>query len=174
MSKPIFVAVLCTAIMSFTLCLPTPASAQRLDDSASSQRSVSPIRTVLTPARGASDGFNTPPPSHATLYFGRINYRLSTAQYVGKRARIYMVIPLATHIVNSPSGIKLEWRSARLFASGAGRPGDRVPVWQGTVPGAWLNEELDLTMQIELNRLQNGGARTSSGFESYFEIEVLQ
>jgi hypothetical protein len=160
------------AAIAFMLA-PTAAQAatERLDDTTSSRRLVSPQRTVFSPENAFTERFDAPAPTHATLYFGRVNYRLSTARYIGKRARIYLVIPLPAQLVNSPAGLKLEWRGARMLANGAGRPGDRVLVWQGVVSGEWVNEDIELSMQIELRHL-SAGARASAGFESYFEIEV--
>jgi len=160
------------AVIAFVL-MPCVALAaiERLDDSGSRQYAVSPQRTVLTPANGLGDSFSTAQATGATLSFGRINYRLATAKYVGKRARIYLVIPQATNVVSTPAALKLEWRGTRAFASGAGHPGDRVLVWQGVVAGFWLDEDVELTMHIDLRHLHSS-ARATAGIESYFEIEV--
>jgi hypothetical protein len=150
---------------------PTMAEVERLDDSGSRQYAVTPQRTVLTPANALGDSFGDAQATGATLSFGRINYRLATAKYVGRRARIYLVIPQANNVVTTPAALKLEWRGTRAFTSGAGRPGDRVLVWQGLIASAWLDEDIDLTLHIDLRHLQNS-ARATAGFESYFEIEA--
>lgn len=106
-----------------------------------------------------------------SLPFGRVEYRLSSAQYVGRQARIYYVIPLAIQGLRSPSGLQVQWRSSGRFQSGAGRPGDRVQVWNGVVRAPWITETFDLTLRIDQRQLQMGpGGRL--GFESYFEIEI--
>ena len=158
---------------------PSASAVERLDDSGSRQYAVLPQRTVLTSANASGvassfvsgDGFGASQATGATLSFGRINYRLATARYVGKRARIYLVIPLASNVVTTPAALKLEWRGTRAFASGSGHPGDRVLVWQGVVTSAWLDEDVELTLHIDLRHLQNS-ARATAGFESYFEIEA--
>ena len=153
----------------------TASAVERLDDSSSRQYAVMPQRTVLTSANASGiafgDGSGASQATGATLTFGRINYRLATARYVGKRARIYLVIPQATNVVTTPAALKLEWRGTRAFASGSGHPGDRVLVWQGVVASAWLDEDVELTLQVDLRHLQNS-ARATAGFESYFEIEA--
>ena len=149
------------------------ANIERLDDSASSQRRVSPQRVVFTPLRSPLDGFDAPNATHATVQFGRVNYRLNTARYVGKRARIFWVIPSASHLVNSPVALRVEWRGGRMIANGTGHAGERIAVWQGVVTSAVINEDIDLSMQIDLRRLQTGSARMGAAIESYFEIEVL-
>jgi hypothetical protein len=149
------------------------ANIERLDDSASSQRRVSPQRTVFTPARSALDGFDAPNPTHATVQFGRVNYRLNTARFVGKKARIFWVIPSASHLVNSPAALRVQWRGGRMIANGTGYAGERIAVWQGVVPSTVINEDIELSMQLDLRRLQTGAARMGATIESYFEIEVL-
>jgi hypothetical protein len=149
------------------------ANIERLDDSASSQRRVSPQRVAFTPVRSPLDGFDAPNPTHATVQFGRVNYRLNTARYVGKKARIFWVIPSASHLVNSPAALRVEWRGGRMIANGSGHAGERIAVWQGVVTRNVISEDIELSMQIDLRRLQTGAARMGAAFESYFEIEVL-
>jgi hypothetical protein len=149
------------------------AAVAKLDDTTSAQHYVTPQRIALTPAQGLNDGFSGSDPTGASLYFGRVNYRLATSPYVGKRARIYFVIPPASQVVTTPAALTVEWRGARVLASGSGHPGDRVMVWQGVVTSPWLADDVELTMHIDLRHLQSN-ARTTAGFESYFEIEVSQ
>lgn len=106
-----------------------------------------------------------------SLPFGRVEYRLATAAYQGKRARIYYVIPPAIAGLRSPSGLQVIWRGGSTFQGGSGRPGERVPVWNGIVSGAWMTESFDLQLRIDPRQLQlaQGG---SLSFESYFEIEI--
>lgn len=168
-TRSLFSLLTCIALTLSTAIV--DAAVERLDDSASRQYSVSPQRTVLTPANALGDSFGAAQATSATLSFGRINYRLATAKYVGKRARIYLVIPQASSIVTTPAALKLEWRGARVFSNGAGHPGERVLVWQGVITGSWLDEDIDLTMHIDLRHLQTS-ARAAAGIESYFEIEA--
>ena len=168
-------AQLLAGLALFLVAAPTAAAVERLDDSGSRHYAVLPQRTVLTPANASGvafgDSLGASQATGATLSFGRINYRLATAKYMGKRARIYLVIPQATNVVTTPAALKLEWRGTRAFASGAGHPGDRVLVWQGVVASAWLDEDVELTLHVDLRHLQNS-ARATAGFESYFEIEA--
>jgi hypothetical protein len=163
-------AALAASLLALAFAMAGPASAaERLDDSAS-PRSRVPARVVLSEeGRSLAESRN---PTRATIHFGRVEYKLATARYVGKRARIYFVVPALIPGLRSPAGMRLEWRGTGLFADGAGRPGDRRLVWSGLVPGPWMAEALDLTCEVELRalQLQRDG---QFGFESYFEIEVL-
>ncbi|RZL93081.1 MAG: hypothetical protein EOP82_08460 [Variovorax sp.] len=104
--------------------------------------------------------------------FGRIEYRLATAAYVGRKARIYYFFPPAVAGLRSPAGVQLQWRGGHLFADGVARPGERRQVWTGVVREAWMSDGLDLSLELDARQLQTlSGA--DLGFESYFEIEVL-
>ncbi|MGL4230943.1 MAG: hypothetical protein ACRDAM_11140 [Casimicrobium sp.] len=146
---------------------------ERLDDNASSMRFVSPQRVIHSGFNAFADAIEATLPTHTTLHFGRVNYRLATAKYVGKKARIFFVIPHADRMVSAPSALRVEWRGGRTFANGSAFSGERIPVWQGVVTNSVLSEDIELTMQLDLHRLQPGSARMSANIESYFEIEVL-
>ena len=103
--------------------------------------------------------------------FGRIEYRLATAPYVGRHARIYFVIPPVVSGLRSPQGLLVSWRSEGNFASGSGRPGDKVQVWSGLVREAYMSEAIALRMDFALRDML---AQASKGIslECFFEIEV--
>ncbi len=143
------------------------ARVERLDDSTSPSaqvRAPTDDSPIVAPGAGASP--------IARIAFGRVHYRLATAPYVGRQARIYYVLPMAVPGLLSPAGLQVSWRTNGLFASGSGRPGDRVPVWNGVVRDAWMTEALDLVWQLDVRqvRLSRG---MPLGFEAYFEIETL-
>ncbi len=137
------------------------AQAIRLDDSSS------PRAQINADFRNAQMLDN----QTISLPFGHVEYRLATAAYVGKQARIYYVIPLAVAGMRSPTGMQLQWRSSGLFQGGMGRPGDRVLVWTGVVRTPWITESFDLQLRIDRRELQMGQGGNLR-FESYFEIET--
>lgn len=147
-------------------CAVLPAAAwalvARLDDSASPRAQV---RSDFSNAQGMDGNL-------VVLPFGRIEYRLATAPHLGRRARIFYVVPPAIAGLRSPAGMQLQWRGNGAFASGSARPGDRVQVWNGTVQTPWMNETFELTLRIDPRelRLPTGAALS---FESTFEIETL-
>ncbi|MBC5785115.1 hypothetical protein H8N03_19365 [Ramlibacter sp. USB13] len=142
-------------------------AAERLDDSASPRSRVTP-RVVLTDeGRPLVASRN---PTRAIVQVRQVDYRLSTARYAGRQARIYYVIPAFIPGLRSPAGLRVEWRGS-LFASGTARPGERTLVWSGVVPGPWINERMDLNFQLELREVQPS-ADARFEFEPFFEIEV--
>ena len=144
------------------LALPALALPERLDDSSS------PRSQVSAPLQWAAGTGDT---SLATAHT-RIEYRLATARYTGKSARVYFVIPALVPGVVNPSALQLEWRGQGLLGQGRARLGERVLVWTGTVPGPWLADMLDLRLQLDTRavKLLRG---MDFGFEPYFEIEVM-
>jgi hypothetical protein len=113
-----------------------------------------------------------PTPTVGIVKFSRIEYKLATAKYAGKQARIYYVIPPFIMGLRKPNGLRVEWRGGNVFANGSAQPGERFLVWTGTVRNAYMSDDLDLTMRLDLRELQTRpGAGLS--FESYFEIETI-
>lgn len=105
------------------------------------------------------------------LPMGRVDYRLATTAYAGQRARIFYVV--APHVpgLGSPAGLALSWRGTR-FAPGTARPGERVLVWSGRVPGPWLDETLERELTLDVRHWRLPGGQPIR-FETYFEIETL-
>lgn len=147
-----------------------PASgADRLDDSASPRSRVPATIVMTNEGRPLSDSLR---PTSATIRFGRVDYKLATARYLGKQARIYFVVPPMIPGLRSPAGLRVEWRASRLFAPGTAHPGERQLVWSGIVREPWMFEGLDLMFHLDLREMQL--ARDGLfGVECYFEIEVL-
>lgn len=144
------------------LALPAWAQIARLDDSAS------PRAQVQT-----DFGRAQPVDAHTVrLALGRVDYRLATAPYVGRRARIFYVVPAQIAGLRSPGALTVQWGAGALLGAGQAQAGMRVPVWTGVVRGPWLQDAIELTLLIDTRALQLPG-RMPLSFESYFEIEVL-
>jgi alkylation response protein AidB-like acyl-CoA dehydrogenase len=144
------------------LAWPVWAGSARLDDSASPQALV---RADLGQARAIGERL-------IELPLGRVEYRLATAAYMGRQARIFYVIPPMISGLRSPGGMQVHWRGSGVFAGGAGRPGDRVLVWNGPVHTPWMSETLDLRLHLDPRELRMPPGSALS-FESFFEIETL-
>lgn len=159
----------CSCLFALTL-LPSLSFAvtERLDDSAS------PRSRIGSQSAWNQQGQLLSPTSTETavvLKFGRVNYKLATAKYVGKHARIYYVIPTSINGLKSAAALKIQWQGNGLFSGGLARPGEHVLVWSGLVRDVWMSEALDLSMHLDLRdvRLPAGQA---FGFEAYFEIKT--
>lgn len=138
------------------------ATTERLDDSLSPRSSVAPM---LATTNGSV--FDGAAPTEGSMQFGWVEYRLNTAKFIGKAARIYYVVPAAIINLRSPRGLRVDWRGRNVFSSGSARPGERVLVWSGVVKSVRMEDALDLKMVVLLSEMQS-----AIRFESYFEIEV--
>lgn len=147
------------------------AHIERLDDSASPRSQVTAPPMLSEQGQPLDRYIAGPAPTVGIVKFGRVEYKLATARFVGKQARIFYVIPPAIVGLRSPAGMRVEWRGSGLFADGVARPGQRTLVWSGPVRDTFMSEGLDLTLRIDLRELQ---LRPGAGlaFESFFEIEV--
>lgn len=147
----------------------TPAFGERLDDSASPRARVQAPEVLSEHGRPLSDDADA---RFAFIRFGRVEYKLVTARHVGRRARIYLVVPAHIPGLRSPSALRVDWRGNGLFSDGSAAAGERRLVWNGTVRSAWMTESLDLGARVDLRELSLPPGGTL-GFESFFEIEVL-
>lgn len=140
-----------------------PVRAERLDDSSSPR-----ARVQATLDLGARE----PGAPYTWVTFRGVEYRLATAAYVGRRARIHHVIPAFVSGLRSPASLLVEWSGGGAFASGSAMAGDRRLVWAGVVPGPWMVERLDLRLRLDLREWRPVAGRPFD-VESYFDIEVM-
>jgi len=145
-------------------------AAERLDDSASPRSRVEPVVVMGNDGRPLAQNINA---TAAIVQLGRVEYRLATAPYLGKEARIYYAVPAMIEGLRSPAALRVEWRGDGVFGSGTARAGERQLVWTGTVREPWMGAVLELAFNVDLRQMQfprNG----EFGFEPYFEIEVIE
>lgn len=156
-------------------CIPCAAAAvtARLDDSLSPRPQVVAPQVLSEHGRPLDDMLGDAVAQYGISRFGHVEYRLATAPYVGKRARIFYVVPAVVSGLRSPAGLRMTWRGSGQFADGTARGGERRQVWSGVIREAVMRETMDLTMEVKLSELMVG-ARGGLSVESYFEIEVMR
>lgn len=86
--------------------------------------------------------------------------------WVGKRARIYLLVPGQVIGMSGQAGFEAEWRTQGVFLAGKSRPGDRVLFYEGTVRGTPLRDFIAYTFKVDA-RYASGPVR----FEPVYEIE---
>ncbi len=96
-----------------------------------------------------------------------LEFRLDTSAYVGKRARIYLVIPEFVKGLRAPNGLRVEWKSRGQFMAGSALPGQRALVYDGLVQRPAMHETLDLSLYLDARYLDRG-----LRFDPGFEIDV--
>ncbi|HPY40302.1 MAG TPA: hypothetical protein PLM98_07280, partial [Thiolinea sp.] len=122
-------------LLTYLLSSAVFAGTARLDDSASA-RSVVEARSV-TSETGMPLADSTSP-EYMRSNFGWVQYRLATAAYKGKAAKIYYVIPPLINGLQNPKALSVTWKTNGQFKDGEGHAGDRKLVWSGTVTEDWM------------------------------------
>lgn len=150
------------------LCAPAFGQvAHRLDTAASPRQQVAAL--LVTDEKGQPLG---PFAQQAHARFGRVEYRLSTGAFLNQRVRIDIVLPPIVNGLQRPSGLVFRWRGLDGSQDGQLMPGQRQPLWSGSIASAQTLLSIDLEMQLELGAMGrwNGG---NFGVEPSFELVVL-
>lgn len=158
MKRAAFILVLACAVAA------ADAAPKKLDDRAS------PRSVVNTQSRWlhSGEGLTAEQSNAMVATIPNLEFRLDTSAYVGKRARIYLVIPDAVQGLRASSAMRVEWTSRGSFLPGSALPGQRTLVYDGPVQRASLHEALDLSVYLDARYL-DAGLR----FDPTFEIDVV-
>lgn len=147
-----------------------PAKAQhRLDSSASPRQQVAALQVL--DGLGQPFGFN-PFAQEVQAHFGRVEFRLATAPFSGRRARISLVLAPQVPGLQRNSGLVYRWRGLDGALSGQVSPGQRQAVWTGVVPAGFTDLAIEPSLRLDLTamgRWQGGHL----GVEPLFELELL-
>ena len=152
------------ALVLACLALPAARAATRLDDSASPRSRVDVTSRWLHTQEGLTD----PAQLNAMVAEVRnLEVRLNTSAYVGKRGRVYLTVPASTPGLQSPSGMRVEWRTRGTLIAGSALPGTRSLVYDGPITRALLADFMDFSLFLDARFVQAG-----LRFEPVFEIET--
>ncbi len=158
MSRRVCFALASASAMTFigaaTTGAATTTKAAIVDDSATVVLDGAPVmnwRTITPKSR-----------DNAIVGRTRVNVRLATTPWIGKTAKVYMLLP-----AESASSIKIKWRSQGHLLEGQLTPGGRTLVYAGPIRDARLEDVFDINIEAD-------GAALSSvqRLRFYFEIDV--
>lgn len=164
--------VLLACVLAGISGLGAPARAQawhRLDSAASARPQVAALQ--VTDETGQPFGQN-PFAQQARARFGRVEYRVVTAPYLRRRARIDLVLLPTVAGLLRPQGLVFEWRGLDGAQDGRLTPGQRQPLWTGVITQAVTPLAIELEMRLDLGAMGpwNGG---HFGVEPGFELVLL-
>ena len=97
-----------------------------------------------------------------------VEVRLNTKPHVGKRGRIFLVMPPAVPGLASSGAMRLEWRTRGLFQEGSALPGEKRLLYDGPISQPTMTEHFDFSVYFDA-RHQSGPLR----FDPAFELELL-
>lgn len=143
-----------------------PVAAARLDDSLSPRQDVDVI--IDWRHRDNLENLDEEQLNALSATARGVEVRLNTAQYLGRRARIYLVLPVVIRGLDDPGGLRLSWTTHGVFADGTVTPGTRALLFDGVIDRQVMIDILDFTLDLD--------ARTFSepvNFEPEYEIEPV-
>jgi hypothetical protein len=105
-----------------------------------------------------------PPKNRDNTIIGRtrVNIRLTTAPWIGKVGKIYMLLP-----AESQSSVNIKWRSQGRLLEGQLAPGGRTLVYAGHIREARLEDVFDINIEADGSRISN-----IQRLRFFFEIDV--
>lgn len=92
----------------------------------------------------------------------RVNVKLATAAWLGKRAKIYMLMPAET-----AGAVQLTWRGTGQLLDGQLKSGARTLVFSGVIRNSRIEDVLSIEIEADGTRI----SRTQQ-LQIYYEIEV--
>lgn len=92
----------------------------------------------------------------------RVNIRIDTREWVGRSGRIYMVLPR-----DQTSSIEAVWTTQGRLLAGSLVSGERSLVFAGTIPGATLEDQLQVRLRSNADWSSN-----SRRLNFHFELDV--
>ena len=143
-----------------------PVAAVKLDDTLSPQQNVD----VIIDWRYKASLENLTEEQLNALHAAVRNFevRLNTAQFTGKTARIYLVLPVVIRGLDNPSGLRLSWTTRGTFSDGTVTPGTRTLLYDGIIDKTVMIDILDFTIEIDGRSFNN-----PITFEPEYEIEPV-
>jgi hypothetical protein len=90
----------------------------------------------------------------------KVNVRLDTRKWVGRPARIYMVMP-----VEGAGLVVAEWQTQGRLLGGRLIPGERALVFSGNIPSPWLEDTMRVQLTADSRKMTESPARLSFHFE---------
>lgn len=142
------------------LLLPLAATAQmsgmmgmfeRLDDSLSPDQNVLVHLDWLPAPRGvrlSNEQFST-----LIGAAPNVEVRLDTRRFVGRRARIYLGLPVQISGLMLPQALRLAWTTRGRFEAGEVFPGQRTLLFEGPIKGPLTGDVLDFTVTLDAREM---------------------
>lgn len=92
----------------------------------------------------------------------RVNIRIDTRDWIGRSGRIYMVLPR-----DQASDIEAVWTTQGRLMAGRLVSGERTLVFAGTIPGATLEDQMQVRLRSNADWQSN-----SRRLNFHFELDV--
>lgn len=142
------------------------ATAEKLDDSLSPRQDIDVI--IDWSHRGNLENLDEEQLNALTSTVNNVEVRLNTAQYVGRQARIYLVLPVIIRGLDDPDALRLSWSTRGVFSDGTVTPGARALLFDGVIIDPVMIDVLDFTIDVDGRSFNE-----PINFEPEYEIEAV-
>ena len=143
----------------------SPAYAERLDDSLSTQQQFDV--DLVWKSQYNTENLDTRELNALIAQARHVEIRLNTAPYVGQRGRIYITLPLNIRGTADSSALRMSWTTNGLFSNGSLTAGNRVKLFEGEITERVMTDVFDITFEIDARQVYN-----NLRFEPVYDIEL--
>jgi hypothetical protein len=143
-----------------------PASAERLDDSLSTQQQFD--LDLNWKQQRNTENLNERELNALTARAHRVEIRLNTKPYVGKRGKIFISLPINIRGTGDSTALRMSWTTNGVFSSGSVTAGNRAKLFEGEIRDAVMDDVFDITFDIDARQVYN-----NLRFQPVFDIETF-
>jgi hypothetical protein len=154
------------ALVCLTLSASIAIAAERLDDSLSPRQDIDIL--IDWRHRDNLENLDEEQLNALSSTVNNVEVRLNTAQYLGRQARIYLVLPVVIRGLDDPGALRLSWSTRGVFADGTVTPGMRALLYDGNITSQVMIDVLDFTIDIDGRAFNE-----PINFEPEYEIETV-
>jgi len=150
------------------LCLSVaqPASAERLDDSLSTQQQFD--LDLNWKQQHNTDDLNDHEFNALTARARHVEIRLNTARFVGQRGKIFIRLPVNIRGTVDSTALRMSWETNGLFSNGSVSAGNRAKLFEGEITAPVMSDVFDITFDIDARQVYN-----NLRFQPVFDIETF-
>lgn len=156
------------AALLLLICLSAalPASAERLDDSLSTQQQFD--LDLNWKQQRNTENLNERELNALSARARRVEIRLNTKPYAGMRGKIFIRLPIDIRGTGDSTALRMSWKTNGVFSSGSVTAGNRTKLFEGEIPDAVMDDVFDITFEIDARQVYN-----NLRFQPVFDIETF-
>jgi len=156
------------ALLLLLLCLSVaqPVSAERLDDSLSTQQQFD--LDLNWKQQHNTDNLNDYEFNALTARASHVEIRLNTARFIGQRGNIFIRLPVNIRGTVDATALRMSWETNGLFSSGSVSAGNRAKLFEGEITEPVMSDVFDITFDIDARQVYN-----NLRFQPVFDIETF-
>ena len=143
-----------------------PASAERLDDSLSTQQQFD--LDLNWKQQRNTENLNERELNALSARAHRVEIRLNTKPYIGKRGKIFISLPIDIRGTGDSTALRMSWTTNGVFSNGSITAGNRAKLFEGEISDAVMGDVFDITFDIDARQVYN-----NLRFQPVFDIETF-